>query len=339
MRVTTATHDPITVVVDHRLSASTRERLDSLIETQWRLLAVSPTIPVTIAMVIDDDPSPMGLPRPRRPNGGIPIDVFLPNASTNGRCIALAHVSIAVGRTAAAPSPIARNLSTPETIGALLSPCALFAAFGEPGPRIRDWLRDGRWQSARFAAWGSIPTPWTDVVQSRALFRGRRPLTLVERTDPTWQVRDYVAPEGVACLANEVGACSRAALETPRLTSDTAWRDSVVSTSGTNNYSFFIPTGAPELGPANGSLVSEMVRTLGPQKFERFWRSSLPVDSAFDAASGEPLDDWVRQWGQRMYGAAAVGPGVTIGGVSTGTILVIASVWASIMIERRRRVA
>ncbi len=169
--------------------------------------------------------------------------------------------------------------------------------------------------------------------------RVRALVPLSERADPSWRIRGYIAPEGIACLAGQTGACRQAVLSVPPLTRDTAWREAVVASTGTTVSQFFVPRAALPLGPGNGWLVSEMVRTLGPDKFGRFWRSQLPVDSAFAQASGQSLDNWAREWGERIYGQASVGPGVSIAGMATGLGVLILSLAVSVAVERRRRVA
>jgi hypothetical protein len=35
---------------------------------------------------------------------------------------------------------------------------------------------------------------------------------------------------------------------------------------------------------------------MGRDRFSSFWRSTAPVDSAFRAAFGQPLDQWTARW-------------------------------------------
>jgi hypothetical protein len=304
---------------------------------QWKALVPEPLIPVAIAIVVDTARTPHGHARYLRFVASIPIETFLPSTQTGGRCVSFAHL-------AATPNGrmgkiVMQNLTTPETIASLLNPCALLAAYGAPGPRVFEWLQGGGWGAARFAEWTTTPSPWKAVVRP-----GRDPVKplggwLDGLGDPTWRIRGYVATTGIACLAGEPGTCSRILIGRNRSTPDSVWRSSVVSSGGTNANAFFLPTAVSPLGPAAGWVVSEMVRTLGRERFARFWRSSLPVDSAFHDASGQTLDDWVREWGRRMYGTAEVGPKISAVGLLTGAIILALTLAVSIAIERRRRVA
>src|SRR5262249_23188246 len=152
-------------------------------------------------------------------------------------------------------------------------------------------------------------------------------------SDPTWAIRKYISTEGIACLAGERQACRDALLNGRAGKADSAWRTNVVASSGTTLRAFYLPQAATRLGPADGWIVSEMVRTLGRDRFERFWTSPLPVDEAFRQAAGEDIQTWTQRWAVRTYGPAQVGPILPGLGVATGIFLVVLAIGGAMLIE------
>ena len=67
---------------------------------------------------------------------------------------------------------------------------------------------------------------------------------------------------------------------------DSTWRTNVVSSNGTNQFSFYLPAQVSNLGPYDGWLVSELARSLGPERFEAFWKSSAPVPESVSCSFG-----------------------------------------------------
>jgi hypothetical protein len=339
VRRLSANPQPITFAVDPALSTTIRDAMEKAVRERWSALAISHGDPVVVAVVVDTLTSPGGLPRLRRYLFGIPIDVFLPGPETGGRCVALAHLSAVPQDLGPNMGTIfTRNLTSPETINALLSPCAYFAAFGRPGPHVAAWLSGSGWGLARTAAWGQKPAAWKAVVRPESM-RSDLAGGLASATDPSWAIRRFVAPDGIACLAGRNRACRDILLRVRSNNADSSWRQKVVASSGTDVSAFFLPSGPTSLGPADGTVLSEMVRTLGRDRFAQFWTSNLSVDAAFAAASGTDLNGWVRVWGRRMYGDAAIGPVLSTLGSVVGAFTLLLGLGAAMVVEIRRRVA
>ena len=111
---------------------------------------------------------------------------------------------------------------------------------------------------------------------------------------------------GVSCAAGKDEACLRALLEPP---TPHPWRRSMGRTAGVLSTGFYNPfvhgdnawlTREWPLGSREWTLLSDMVRTIGPERFERFWTSDLPPEQAFRAATGQP-----RSWHARVRSCAA----------------------------------
>jgi hypothetical protein len=86
-------------------------------------------------------------------------------------------------------------------------------------------------------------------------------------------------------------------------------------------------------------FLSDLVRAQGRERFARFWRSELPVDSAFAAAFGEAIGDWTAQWQRTMLPRLPLGP--TVGSASAGLALLLAGLAIALALVwvRRRQVA
>ncbi|HXT18136.1 MAG TPA: hypothetical protein VN706_21075 [Gemmatimonadaceae bacterium] len=324
------------VMLDPKLSEVTRQRLLSAIQTQWARLHITTTQPTVIAVVLDTLEMPHGLPVARSLMPGTPIEGFLPDAATQGVCVSMAHVrGLRTNVRLDLDRIIARLITSPETIDALLNPCALYAEFGMPSRTVQRWMFDTRWAPARIAAWNEESAPWRGL--SRSPMYGRQPDWQVDNQQD--QLRALVTPAGVACIAGEPGACQRILFSSRASGVDSAWRSHVVTSFGSSVSSFYGPVRRTPLGPSDGLIVSDMVHTLGHDRFARFWHSPLPAVDAFKQASGEDVDAWLRAWARRMYGSFDIGPTVSIVGLATGVLVAILGLGGAVLIERKRRVA
>lgn len=184
-----------------------------------------------------------------------------------------------------------------------LGPCAYYAAFGMPGPRLRSWLSERQYLPASGTAWVNDPIAspdpryagWLDGLHfalvgcaagdARRCREMRYGLPGEDRLPVRWA---GFGVEGVAVGASEYSS----------------WRD--------------------PLGPFQRSYFAAMVAHYGREQFERFWTSDAPLDDAFLAATGESLDDWTMRWTRADFGASM--RGAKLRPVSVLLSLVIAGV-------------
>jgi hypothetical protein len=330
--VASKSSDGLTVMIAPGYGAPLQRALETKLRDRWSRLRTPAKLPVVIAAVIDSASTVAGFPRRKPSVALLPITTFLPGAATASRCVSVVRIPVVVD--ARSPKFIVPNLLSPETIDGLLSPCIYYAAFGTPGPGVERWLRDGGWRAAHHTEWWSPAPRWSEYVNGMGPLLDR----LASRAEPSWQVRWVLSVPGVGCLGGESGRCLEAATTSQPTQDDSVWRANVVSSNGTNQFSFYRPWTAASLGPYDGWLVSEMVRSLGPERFSAFWQSRAPVSDAFRAASGEELDDWIRDWGNRIYGSIAIGPGLPFTAVIAGLLVFGLSVLTAVSIARRRRV-
>jgi len=57
--------------------------------------------------------------------------------------------------------------------------------------------------------------------------------------------------------------------------------------------------GGPRFSRATSSLLADLLRLKGRDRFREFWTSDLDVEPAFAEAMGEPLGDWTAKWATR----------------------------------------
>ncbi len=171
-----------------------------------------------------------------------------------------------------------------------LGACAYYAAFGLPGREVGHWLESLGYLPLLNADWsGSEP--------------GERYAWLREGSShPAW-IWDLPA-DLIGCAAGDRARCRRAARagggrEGRLLVPAPITAPGIVLFGGPRTYGNSWTDG---LGPATQEYLSDMVGAFGHERFARFWQSDAPVEEAFAAAMGVPLDEWTMQWARRYIG-------------------------------------
>jgi hypothetical protein len=234
------------------------------------------------------------------PQRAIDVVFALPEATDGNRCVSLVRLH-------GTSSSYLATLRGQSVIG----PCGFYAAFGKPGPLVNRWLATTDYRFASASDWDVARAPNTDA-NSRY---------------------DLNAP-GSRCLTGEDAACAVAlglgavipALPTARL-------------AGVVDPSIAAATrqaGAPlkVLGPAEGEFLADVARSLGPDRFGRFWHSSATPHAAFNDAASVDVSSWTRQWLSRTYGTTVRMPGLEAGEL---VWIVIAALLASVIATRPRQ--
>ncbi len=213
--------------------------------------------------------------------------------------------SVTDGRTCVAVVPdlrVADSLLTRSwwkgnmrgTVAAAAAPCALYAVFGPPGPAVGRWLEARSFSLAAEPDWalGGFSGPgaywWDPYQEDPQQLQGRLPsifTRIVGELPPGY----YASPDGAACASGDLARCRHAVLDSVPIAGDVQpplkgiirhWR-----WWGWDNWRYF-----------GRSYVSDLIREMGPDRFRRFWTSSLPVDSAFAQAMGLPMEEWTHRW-------------------------------------------
>lgn len=260
---------------------------------------------------------------------GTRVNYALPR-SANDRCTAIAHVE---GGGYATPRSIAAMLPTESSLGQLTGPCAYFRAFGMPGPRIDEWLRDRGWSFAGDGSWD----------------RAEEAVDLGERS---WNYSPFEAAWGrktslphlremhldaVRCAAGETDGCLPSLMMQYQRRRPTLLNGRVLfhayPTLGRDRYRSYATMGRRER-----FLLADMVRTLGRERFARFWTSGETVPVAFEKAAGEPIERWTSRWIVAHYGEVPPrGAGVNARGGWMSLVLVLLAMTIALRVNVRRQ--
>jgi hypothetical protein len=220
------------------------------------------------------------------------------------------------------PSNVRNAFTSGTAAQQLLGPCGFFAAFGEPGPRVREWLIGGGWQYTVDGSWTVAPVIELPR-QDGSIFKG-----------PSPALGFLALGSGTDCIKGALDACER----------------SVVG-MGTRRGPFSIGGATPSyqlgtrrfyaggIGYRASELLSDAVRDLGKDRFKAFWTSADSVPVAFEKASGRRWGAFIQGWMSTHYGAIEPGPRLSGFGLLTGTLLIAAALGATMLMSAKRQYA
>jgi hypothetical protein len=310
--------------IDRAFDRESRVLIDSLISGSHPEQPIAARIPVRLVVVLDSVSVVRGQHRRSPARGVLAIDYVLPTDSLR-RCLAIARVRPTARRfyDAELRSSISRER--------LLGPCAYFQQFGLPGRSIRAWLDARGWQFSQRASWTAAPPPWLDGMLDSS-YRQQIGLEYVMST------------VGRACAGGQDEACLHALLSRAPLAErerQMAFSAGVLSPGLHNPFvhgdNAWLTSAWP-LGAREWTLLSDMVRTIGPERFERFWSSELSPEQAFQTAAGTSLATWTREWIETTYHPQATGPTLPAGATGFAGLLMFVALGFAIRAARRRQV-
>ena len=223
--------------------------------------------------------------------------VLLPTNETGDRCVTvirIGHLALLGGGTI-------------PTDRALLDACAFYDAFGVPGAQIGAWMDS---TSIGYARALSFAPPDSDTAKLRR-----------------WGYEDFFYSDGrySRCAASDLRACS-ATIRVPTITFMWQyWHDASVP----------VPAEPQETNQRargfNATLLNDMVRDIGPERFERVWQSPKSLDAAYFDATGELLGGWIHGRTVSMDGVYHIGPLPT----ATSTALTLVTIALSLALSMR----
>lgn len=187
-----------------------------------------------------------------------------------------------------------------------LSPCAFHAAFGPPGPHIRRWLVSRRYTMARSLTWLAgvrepRARPWDYEVERLGLPR-------VQTTLPRWLVGvwgQYLAPpywmgkDALHCLTGDDASCLRTVIDTALIGRTGGW-----PREATGRAPALGGEPPPSMATARlvgGHYLSDLIADMGRERFQRFWRSELPLAEAFRESFGTGMAEWTGRWARETW--------------------------------------
>jgi hypothetical protein len=119
-----------------------------------------------------------------------------------------------------------------------------------------------------------------------------------------WEHIYSYPPATVACMAGRAEGCRAAVLEGATARS----AESLPRVVGIERRWWQVQN----LVPAERYL-SDVVRAVGRERFQRFWSSPLPVDTALATALKMPVGEWTAQWQRRYVPTLRLGAAAPLG--------------------------
>jgi hypothetical protein len=202
----------------------------------------------------------------------------------------------------------------------LLGPCALYKAFGEPGPLVKKWLVDGGWQYSLEGSWTTAPFI-PEIGVDSSIFKGPSPAA------------GYLNVESGAaeCLKGALDRCEYALTVSPRMRARQRLPGLTPPFNlGRRRYY------AGLIGYQAGEFLSDAVREMGRDRFQRFWTSTDSLPAAYQKATGERWGAFIQRWMIAHYGKIEPGPRMSSYAMVTSAMLVIVAVIATMMMSVRR---
>jgi hypothetical protein len=202
----------------------------------------------------------------------------------------------------------------------VFGPCVFWARYGAPGPAVQRWLLKGGYGFADSPEKYAVDD---DVRERRRVFGLRQ----------GWYMLSF---SGERCLSGRKGACARAVLDTAAL--GQGWRRSRRALPDAPPTYVRETYGVITFGVLDATMLTQLEQRYGRKDFATFWRSSQPLEPAFEAAFGISLDDYVRGWAQSIYGVEPIGPRMPLVTVLLSVLTVGMLLGIALRIVQRRAV-
>ncbi len=203
----------------------------------------------------------------------------------------------------------------------ILGPCTHYLIHGSPGPAIGAWLRLGAAQfGMRYA-------------ESRNPFGAPSGSSLERMLRAPFGGRGITRNPGAHnCLAGDEQACGNSVLDAKLPAASLGLGDDVPAFLhrdlwGGAFYTF------------EESLLYDLEQEFGRDAFGRFWRSGQDVETAFQAAFGLPIGEWVLSWAQARLGVYRMGPMPSLEAILISLGVISFFLTIAIAMGTRRKVA
>lgn len=339
-RVLVAADSGMTVLTDRQFPDSVRRFVSATIRQAWQSNHPGHQVPVIVAVVLDTTTTLDGLPIGRGTYGN--AHVFPPDSVSRACRVLVREDRGVTQRYAKQMKLFARSMvlgNAPSVSGStILGPCLLYATYGTPGPAVAAWLSQTDWRSTRAIAANRQSPTWLDEYWYTYSWRFGGVIPGADEADVAWDTRSWLSDNGIACIAGNDARCVDGFVApVVAIKSEHEWQHDIIDI-GSSWSSWGFPR-TETLGPASGWLVSDMIHDLGPDRFEKFWQSSTPPRTAFEAAAQQPLGSWLHAWATRTYGQDVLGPFVATRGLVAGVLVLLFAIVVAMLFARERRVA
>jgi hypothetical protein len=220
-------------------------------------------------------------------------------------CVAIAPAG--TGGTGDDAIPLLRH----QVLRSALAPCALLAAFGRPGAGVAGWLSGTRYAAALSDDWlvkdplEQPDGPWVDWFntgdgqqQSNAILGWMNVFGLIDIASQLHPQYAYGAA-GLRCINGDLLLCVNSVLHsaiTPPAASTIPTELTVTSLRSRPDS-----TNVGTVRPPTAGMISDLIVEHGRERFQRFWTSDRPFETAFQDAFGESLGTWTARWSRQQW--------------------------------------
>jgi hypothetical protein len=295
-------------------SIRVRPLMQAGLDSLWSRLQIGES-KIAVAVMVRDpfrQEHPVRLERSSMARG---LSFILPDTSDRTTCLVQARLPLWLrGRRYFAQSDLV------SWAASVLGPCAFYARFGMPSPRVEQWLARRQFDLAMVPIWG-----WSRRTSS-GVWEPDDP----EIRDRWWSYQLYSFPRATAaCFAGRPDACRRSLTESDRGAEGP--RPRVVAPRDQWGSSRVLLIGADQ-------FLSEVVTQAGPERFQEFWTTSLPVDSALTLALGEPVGEFTVRYQRGIGPSPRFGAATTPLDASLGLAFALLVGWLTMAAQVRREV-
>ncbi|MFN8652502.1 MAG: hypothetical protein U0133_11400 [Gemmatimonadales bacterium] len=207
---------------------------------------------------------------------------------------------------------------------AALGPCAFYARFGVPSLRVEQWLGRRRFDLALYPAWNEP--------------EGRRRSGYDDEQAPSFSLFEGIWRNWVYNFSPRVAGCYAGRPEACR--ASVAWFDKPAVDQLRPRAVLPYDSWQPSKLLLNGSasFLSEVARDAGPERFQDFWTTDLPVDSALTLALGKPVGDYTVEYQRRLGKAPRFGASARPLDVALSLLFGLVVVGLTLVAQGRREV-
>jgi len=212
-----------------------------------------------------------------------------------------------------------------------LGPCAFYTAFGKPGAGLERWLRENNFVYAWSTDWQirNVPLDISEDLSEASL------TDLLQHLISPAQAWGRIPLPVRACAHGNLGQCHTVLTlshweTTPPLGTRYAVAREWMWGSGVDWSRW---------GGVMQTFLADLVQFAGRERFQRFWRSPLPRDSAFATTMGMNVEEYTHRWLRGKFPAVHFGPNVALESILLGLALLAAMVSVTGLYATRRQVS